>query len=84
MSAGLSDDYVTERIGEWETIAGVNPGPVELQIAAEEIIDGEVNSSERCLRRTMQYVWRRMKLPHDGRWKRAEDLCRRAREEVHQ
>lgn len=82
MSVQPTDDLVAARIGEWDTIAGINPGPVELQTAAQEILDGRVNSTARRLDRTMQYIWRRQKLPHDNRWKRAEDLCQRARQEV--
>ncbi len=82
MSVGPTDDLVESRIGRWDTIAGINPGPVELQTAAQEIIAGRVNSTSDRMDRTMQYIWRRQKLPHDNRWKRAEELCQQARTEV--
>lgn len=77
-----TEDVVESRIGTWETIAGQNPSATELVTAAEEILDGQVNSSEHLLQRTRQYIWRRQKMPHGAMWKRAEELCEQAHAEV--
>jgi hypothetical protein len=77
-----SDQRIEARIGVWDTVAGENPSAHELIDAAEEILDGDVNSTPAQLRRTVRYIWRRQKFPHGHEWKRAEELCERAREEV--
>ena len=82
VDADPSKKYVAARLGTWQTIAGENPGGAELRDRALEIVESDETVSPELAKQSLQYAWRRQKLPHGTEWKQAERACQRVLRET--
>jgi len=68
-----SDDLVERRIGQYHTIAGVNPSASTLEAEANRLAIKPDETNERAVQRTFTYVQKRQTLRHGQEWKDAEE-----------
>lgn len=69
-----TDDMIRRRIGQYHTVAGVNPTAEELIAEAERLAIKPDETNELAVQRTFTYVQRFIsEFPHSTEWKDARE-----------
>jgi len=68
-----SPELVQRRIGQYHTIAGINPSASTLEAEARRLADSPEEITEHAVQRTFTFVRRRQQLRHGQEWKDAEN-----------